>query len=48
MIGRAAAGVVAVVRALAMLGGLAGCGKKGRLEVPPDSEKEYPRTYPHG
>jgi len=38
-----AAGIVAVAAL-----GLAGCGKKGAPQPPPDEPNTYPRTYPSG
>lgn len=36
---------LAVLLALALAGPLA-CGKRGRLEPPPDKPSTYPRSYP--
>ncbi|MGC2411118.1 MAG: hypothetical protein WA459_00245 [Stellaceae bacterium] len=41
---RAAIGRVLIVALIAVA--LAGCGKKGAPQPPPDQPNTYPRTYP--
>lgn len=40
-------GVLALVLAVALMGMLSACGKRGAPEPPPGQKNEYPRNYPN-
>lgn len=39
--------VISLLLAIAVVGPLASCGKRGNLEPPPGEPSDFPRKYPH-